>query len=182
MNILSLVLSVTAFICAFVPIFGIFFAVAFSIAAVIIAYVKTNKNKNKEGELIAVVLSIFAIIVCVIVNAIYIPSHFKKNAEAVDVYKDMVEYPLTVNEIYTTEFKIHVENIIYDEKMLGSIHLALGASHPSSDNGNKSGIHWDLVLIQREEYGGGEVYFDDVLIRKDGLFVLPELEHLNYKK
>ena len=115
MNILSLVLSVTAFICAFVPIFGIFFAVVFSIAAVIIAYVKTNKNKNKEGEIIAVVLSIFAIIVCVIVNAIYIPSHFKKNAEAVDVYKDMVEYPLTVNEIYTTEFKIHVENIIYDE-------------------------------------------------------------------
>ena len=115
MNILSLVLSVTAFICAFVPIFGIFFAVTFSIAAVIIAYVKTNKNKNKEGEVIAVVLSIFAIIVCVIVNAIYIPSHFKKNAEAVDVYKDMVEYSLTVNEIYTTEFKIHVENIIYDE-------------------------------------------------------------------
>ena len=115
MNILSLVLSVTAFICAFVPIFGIFFAVTFSIAAVIIAYVKTNKNKNKEGELIAVVLSIFAIIVCVIVNAIYIPSHFKKNTEAVDVYKDMVEYPITVNEIYTAEFKIHVENIIYDE-------------------------------------------------------------------
>ncbi|MDD4122650.1 MAG: aminopeptidase, partial [Eubacteriales bacterium] len=46
-------------------------------------------------------------------------------------------------------------------------------------NGNKSAIHWDLVLIQRPEYGGGEIWFDDVLIRKDGLFVLPELETLN---
>ena len=47
-------------------------------------------------------------------------------------------------------------------------------------NGNDSKVHWDLVLIQRKEYGGGEIYFDDVLIRKDGLFVLPELKHLNY--
>jgi aminopeptidase len=34
-------------------------------------------------------------------------------------------------------------------------------------------------MIQRPEYGGGEIWFDDVLIRKDGLFVLPELECLN---
>ena len=47
------------------------------------------------------------------------------------------------------------------------------------DNGNTSSIHWDLVWIQRAEYGGGEVYFDDVLIRKDGLFVLDSLKDLN---
>ena len=41
-------------------------------------------------------------------------------------------------------------------------------------------IHWDLVLIQRAEYGGGEIWFDDVLIRKDGKFILPELEPLNF--
>ncbi|EAH2039969.1 aminopeptidase, partial [Listeria monocytogenes] len=46
-------------------------------------------------------------------------------------------------------------------------------------NGNQSAIHWDLVNIQRADYGGGEIYFDDVLIRKDGIFVLPELEALN---
>ena len=46
-------------------------------------------------------------------------------------------------------------------------------------NGNVSSIHWDLVCIQTPEYGGGEIYFDDVLIRKDGKFVLPELECLN---
>ena len=36
-----------------------------------------------------------------------------------------------------------------------------------------------MVLIQREDYGGGEIYFDDVLIRKDGLFVIEELKALN---
>ena len=46
-------------------------------------------------------------------------------------------------------------------------------------NGNVSAIHWDLVLIQTPEYGGGEIWFDDVLIRKDGRFVLPELDGLN---
>ena len=46
-------------------------------------------------------------------------------------------------------------------------------------NGNVSAVHWDLVLIQTPEYGGGEIYFDDVLIRKDGLFVLDELKCLN---
>ncbi len=72
-------------------------------------------------------------------------------------------------------------DILYDEKIAGSIHFTPGCCYDECPNGNKSNIHWDLVLIQREEYGGGEIYFDDVLIRKDGLFVLPELEKLNYK-
>ena len=73
-------------------------------------------------------------------------------------------------------------DILYDEKIAGSIHFTPGCCYDECDNGNKSNIHWDMVLIQRPEYGGGEIYFDDVLIRKDGLFVLPELESLNYKK
>ncbi len=73
-------------------------------------------------------------------------------------------------------------DILYDEKIAGSIHFTPGCCYDECDNGNKSNIHWDMVLIQRPEYGGGEIYFDDVLIRKDGLFVLPELEALNYKK
>ena len=72
-------------------------------------------------------------------------------------------------------------DILFDEKIAGSIHFTPGCSYDECPNGNKSKIHWDLVLIQREEYGGGEIYFDDVLIRKNGLFVLPELENLNYK-
>lgn len=71
-------------------------------------------------------------------------------------------------------------DILFDEKIAGSIHFTPGASYDECDNGNKSNIHWDMVLIQREDYGGGEIYFDDVLIRKDGKFVLNELKKLNY--
>ena len=71
-------------------------------------------------------------------------------------------------------------DILFDEKIIGSIHFTPGACYEDAPNQNDSKVHWDLVLIQRKEYGGGEIYFDDVLIRKDGLFVLPELKHLNY--
>lgn len=71
-------------------------------------------------------------------------------------------------------------DILYDEKIIGSIHFTPGQAYKDAYNGNDSGIHWDLVLIQREEYGGGEIYFDHTLIRKDGKFVLPDLLHLNY--
>jgi aminopeptidase len=70
-------------------------------------------------------------------------------------------------------------DILFDEKIGGSIHFTPGRAYQDAFNGNESGIHWDMVLIQRPEYGGGEIYFDDVLIRKDGLFVLPELQGLN---
>lgn len=70
-------------------------------------------------------------------------------------------------------------DILYDEKIKGSIHFTPGASYEDCNNGNTSAIHWDLVWIQREDYGGGEVYFDDVLIRKDGLFVLDSLKSIN---
>ena len=71
-------------------------------------------------------------------------------------------------------------DILFDEKIIGSIHFTPGAAYKDSYNGNDSSIHWDLVLIQRKEYGGGSLYFDDVLIRQDGMFVLEELKHLNY--
>ena len=54
-----------------------------------------------------------------------------------------------------------------------------GNCYDEAPNGNVSSIHWDLVWIQRPEYGGGEIYFDDVLVRKDGRFVLPSLQCLN---
>ncbi len=72
-----------------------------------------------------------------------------------------------------------MNDILFDEKIAGSLHFTPGQAYEDTDNGNRSSIHWDLVLIQRPEYGGGDIYFDDALIRKDGLFVLPELEGLN---
>jgi aminopeptidase len=88
---------------------------------------------------------------------------------------------------YVGEFAIGVnpfilhpmKDILFDEKICGSIHFTPGQSYDEASNGNISSIHWDMVLIQRPEYGGGEIYFDDRLIRKDGLFVIPELEGLN---
>jgi aminopeptidase len=70
-------------------------------------------------------------------------------------------------------------NTLFDEKICGSFHFTPGDSYDEVPNGNKSSIHWDLVLIQRLEYGGGEIWFDDTLVRKDGLFTLPELSGLN---
>ncbi|QHI73387.1 aminopeptidase [Aminipila terrae] len=72
-----------------------------------------------------------------------------------------------------------MKDTLFDEKIAGSFHLTPGQSYEDAPNGNNSAVHWDLVMIQRPEYGGGEIYFDDVLIRKDGLFVPPELHCLN---
>lgn len=72
-----------------------------------------------------------------------------------------------------------IGDTLFDEKIKGSFHFTPGAALEESDNGNRSSIHWDIVNIQRKEYGGGEIYFDDILIRKDGIFVLPELLSLN---
>ncbi|MGB8953885.1 MAG: aminopeptidase, partial [Tumebacillaceae bacterium] len=72
-----------------------------------------------------------------------------------------------------------MKDILFDEKIAGSFHFTPGQAYAAANNGNNSAVHWDLVNIQRPEYGGGEIWFDDVLIRKDGLFVLPELEGLN---
>ncbi|MBT2754417.1 aminopeptidase [Mesobacillus foraminis] len=88
---------------------------------------------------------------------------------------------------YIGEFAIGVnpyiqhpmQDILFDEKIDGSFHFTPGQCYEDAFNGNHSNIHWDMVNIQRKEYGGGEIYFDDHLIRKDGRFVLPELEGLN---
>jgi len=68
---------------------------------------------------------------------------------------------------------------LFDEKIGGSFHLTPGQAYEEADNGNRSRIHWDLVLIQRADYGGGEIWFDDELLRKDGRFVPSDLQGLN---
>ena len=72
-----------------------------------------------------------------------------------------------------------MRDILFDEKIAGSFHFTPGGAYDEAFNGNRSTVHWDMVFIQRPEFGGGEVYFDDVLIRKDGLFVLEDLLPLN---
>ncbi|SHE70070.1 aminopeptidase [Seinonella peptonophila] len=72
-----------------------------------------------------------------------------------------------------------MKDILFDEKIHGSFHFTPGQAYEEADNGNRSAIHWDLVSIQRSDYGGGEIYFDGECIRRDGLFVVPDLEPLN---
>jgi len=72
-----------------------------------------------------------------------------------------------------------MKDILFDEKIAGSFHFTPGGAYDEAFNGNRSTVHWDMVFIQRPEFGGGEVYFDDVLVRKDGLFVPEDLLPLN---
>jgi aminopeptidase len=88
---------------------------------------------------------------------------------------------------YVGEFAIgfnpYIQNpmcdILFDEKIAGSFHFTPGQAYEDCDNGNRSAVHWDMVLIQRKEWGGGEIWFDGELIRKDGLFVTKDLKPLN---
>jgi len=87
---------------------------------------------------------------------------------------------------FSLGFNPYIQNpmcdILFDEKIAGSLHFTPGQAYEECDNGNRSAVHWDMVLIQRPEWGGGEVWFDGELIRKDGLFVPQDLRALNPSK
>lgn len=85
------------------------------------------------------------------------------------------EFALGVNPYITTPML----ETLFDEKIAGSIHFTPGNSYDDCFNGNRSALHWDIVLMQDARHGGGELWFDDLLVRKDGIFVLPELVGLN---
>ena len=72
-----------------------------------------------------------------------------------------------------------MRDILFDEKIAGSFHFTPGQAYERADNGNRSQVHWDLVCIQRPDYGGGEIHFDQELVRRDGLFIPKELQALN---
>ena len=88
---------------------------------------------------------------------------------------------------YTGEFSLGFNpyilnpmcDILFDEKIAGSLHLTPGQAYEECDNGNRSAVHWDMVLIQRPEWGGGEIWFDGELIRKNGMFLPKDLKPLN---
>lgn len=100
----------------------------------------------------------------------------QKQINADEGARYMGEFAIGVNPYIRKEML----DILFDEKIAKSLHMAIGNSYDDETfNGNRSGVHWDLVLIQDKAHGGGEIWFDDVLIRKDGEFVLPELKSLN---
>ena len=74
-----------------------------------------------------------------------------------------------------------MRDILFDEKIAGSFHFTPGQAYEEADNGNRSQVHWDMVCIQRQDYGGGEIYFDGKLLRKDGKFLPKQLGSLNWR-
>jgi len=74
-----------------------------------------------------------------------------------------------------------MRDILFDEKIAGSFHFTPGQAYEEADNGNRSQVHWDMVNIQRPDYGGGEIYFDGKLIRKNGEFLPKQLRSLNWR-
>ena len=70
-------------------------------------------------------------------------------------------------------------DVLFDEKIAGSFHFTPGNSYSEADNGNRSEVHWDMVMLQDQANGGGQIYFDGVLVRNDGRFVPKELQALN---
>jgi aminopeptidase len=75
-----------------------------------------------------------------------------------------------------------MRDILFDEKIAGSFHFTPGQAYQEADNGNRSQVHWDMVCIQRKDYGGGEIFFDGKLIRRDGVFLPKNLQSLNWDK
>jgi aminopeptidase len=103
------------------------------------------------------------------------PAKLKQMLDTDEGARYLGEFALGVNPL----IKKPMKDTLFDEKIGGSLHLTPGRAYEDADNGNRSSVHWDLVLIQTPEWGGGEIYFDDLLVRKDGRFVLSALEGLN---
>ncbi len=105
-----------------------------------------------------------------------------ENQDKIDAILDTDEGARFVGE-FALGFNPYVneamKDILFDEKIAGSLHLTPGRAYAEADNGNRSDVHWDLVLIQRADHGGGRIYFDDELVRDNGEFVVPDLEGLN---
>jgi aminopeptidase len=118
-----------------------------------------------------------------------------RNGKVVEATADSAENTKKLNEIldcdegaryigeWSLAFNPHIKrpmrDILFDEKIDGSFHFTPGQAYEQPGNGNASQIHWDMVCIQRPEFGGGEIHFDGKLIRKDGMFTLAELKGLN---
>ncbi len=107
------------------------------------------------------------------------------NTEAINRILDSDEGARYVGEFalgFNPEIRHPMRDILFDEKIAGSFHFTPGQAYEEADNGNRSQVHWDMVNIQRPDYGGGEIWFDGKLIRKDGIFLPKNLQLLNYDR
>jgi len=111
-----------------------------------------------------------------------IVSATSNNTEALNQILDTDAGSRFIGE-FAIAFNPHIlhpmRDILFDEKIAGSFHFTPGKAYSVGGNGNHSTIHWDMVNIQRPDYGGGEIWFDGKLIRKDGIFVPASLKKLN---
>ena len=111
-----------------------------------------------------------------------VESHSSSNSEKLNEILDSDEGARFIGEFaiaFNPMIREPMQDILFDEKIAGSFHFTPGQAYEEANNGNKSQVHWDMVNIQRPEYGGGEIWFDDELIRKDGEFVPDDLIKLN---
>lgn len=105
------------------------------------------------------------------------------NTKAINKILDTDEGARHIGEFaigFNRHIKEPMRDILFDEKIAGSFHFTPGQAYEVADNGNRSAVHWDLVSIQRPEYGGGEIRFDGQLVRRNGQFVPKSLHPLNY--
>jgi aminopeptidase len=103
--------------------------------------------------------------------------HLNKMLDTDEGARYIGEFAIGVNP-YVTEPML---DILFDEKIAGSFHFTPGQAYAEADNGNRSSVHWDIVCMQDKAHGGGEMWFDQTLIRKDGLFVVDDLNPENLK-
>ncbi|MDQ0254994.1 aminopeptidase [Evansella vedderi] len=104
------------------------------------------------------------------------------NEEKINAILDTDEGARYIGEfaIGVNPYILHpMQDILFDEKIDGSFHFTPGQAYENAYNGNDSAVHWDIVNIQRQEYGGGNIYFDGELIRENGRFVTEDLKPLN---
>ena len=111
-----------------------------------------------------------------------VEAHCNGNDDALNKILDSDEGARYIGEFSfgtNPEILLPMRDILFDEKIAGSFHFTPGNAYENCDNGNRSQVHWDLVCIQRPDFGGGRIFLDDELIRKDGFFIDPALAVLN---
>ena len=116
MNVLAIILSITAFVCAFIPVYGMIISILFTIVSVVLAVITSKDNKYKEGSVIAVTLSIFAILVCMVVNIVYFVNANKdKKSLDGDPISAIQTYNLNEGVISCEKFEIKINDITDSE-------------------------------------------------------------------